>query len=157
MWRQPYWFLNKIHAAGSKSQQLVIKKEMSVIHLSLFSGDVIYSSSLLPSLWSWTLFPAFVAAVGRLLHRTHLLSFSAGNSKQALRCKTCKIAAHLWCTSELSQQLCHGKVQMSVSFLCFTVMRIQKITVLVFGGRTRWGLWTMLSEWVSCGYLGSRF
>ncbi|KAG7279110.1 hypothetical protein CRUP_004053 [Coryphaenoides rupestris] len=32
-----------------------------------------------------------------------------GNSKQALRCKTCKIAAHLWCTSELSQQLCHGK------------------------------------------------
>uniref|UniRef100_A0A3Q3XQC9 SH3 and cysteine-rich domain-containing protein 2 n=1 Tax=Mola mola TaxID=94237 RepID=A0A3Q3XQC9_MOLML len=37
------------------------------------------------------------------------LSLSAGNSKQALRCKTCKIAAHLWCTSELSQQLCHGK------------------------------------------------
>ncbi|XP_024920483.1 SH3 and cysteine-rich domain-containing protein 2 [Cynoglossus semilaevis] len=32
-----------------------------------------------------------------------------GNSKQALRCKTCKMAAHLWCTSELSQQLCHGK------------------------------------------------
>lgn len=39
------------------------------------------------------------------------LSLSAGNSKQALRCKTCKIAAHLWCTSELSQQACHGKVQ----------------------------------------------
>lgn len=35
----------------------------------------------------------------------------AGNSKQALRCKTCKIAAHLWCTSELSQQACHGKVR----------------------------------------------
>ncbi|XP_067472490.1 SH3 and cysteine-rich domain-containing protein 2-like isoform X1 [Thunnus thynnus] len=32
-----------------------------------------------------------------------------GNSKQALRCKTCKMAAHLWCTSELSQQPCHGK------------------------------------------------
>ncbi|XP_077476118.1 SH3 and cysteine-rich domain-containing protein 2-like [Stigmatopora argus] len=32
-----------------------------------------------------------------------------GNSKQALRCKTCKLAAHLWCTSELSQQPCHGK------------------------------------------------
>lgn len=39
------------------------------------------------------------------------LCFSAGNSKQALRCKTCKLAAHLWCTSELSQQLCHGKVR----------------------------------------------
>lgn len=35
----------------------------------------------------------------------------AGNSKQALRCKTCKIAAHLWCTSELSRQACHGKVR----------------------------------------------
>lgn len=39
------------------------------------------------------------------------LSHSAGNSKQALRCKTCKMAAHLWCTSELSQQPCHGKVR----------------------------------------------
>lgn len=39
------------------------------------------------------------------------LSLSAGNSKQALRCKTCKMAAHLWCTSELSQQPCHGKVR----------------------------------------------
>lgn len=32
-----------------------------------------------------------------------------GNSKQALRCRTCKMAAHLWCTSELSQQPCYGK------------------------------------------------
>ncbi|XP_046710822.1 SH3 and cysteine-rich domain-containing protein 2-like [Silurus meridionalis] len=32
-----------------------------------------------------------------------------GNSKQGLRCKTCKIAAHLWCLSELSQQVCNGK------------------------------------------------
>ncbi|XP_037649241.1 SH3 and cysteine-rich domain-containing protein 2-like isoform X1 [Sebastes umbrosus] len=39
-------------------------------------------------------------------HCKHLI---VGNSKQALRCKTCKMAAHLWCTSELSQQLCHGK------------------------------------------------
>ncbi|KAJ0058353.1 hypothetical protein NL108_013415, partial [Boleophthalmus pectinirostris] len=31
------------------------------------------------------------------------------NSKQALRCKTCKMAAHLWCTSDLSQQPCYGK------------------------------------------------
>lgn len=61
----------------------------------------------------------FLPAVGSLLHLTHLLSFSAGNSKQALRCKTCKIAAHLWCTSELSQQPCHGKVQISFLFLCF--------------------------------------
>ncbi|XP_076864406.1 SH3 and cysteine-rich domain-containing protein 2-like isoform X2 [Brachyhypopomus gauderio] len=35
-----------------------------------------------------------------------------GNSKQGLRCKTCKVAAHLWCTSELSQQSCYGKAGM---------------------------------------------
>uniref|UniRef100_A0AAV2KIJ3 Phorbol-ester/DAG-type domain-containing protein n=1 Tax=Knipowitschia caucasica TaxID=637954 RepID=A0AAV2KIJ3_KNICA len=34
---------------------------------------------------------------------------ATGNSKQALRCKTCKMAAHLWCTSDLSQQPCYGK------------------------------------------------
>ncbi|XP_059896193.1 SH3 and cysteine-rich domain-containing protein 2-like [Gadus macrocephalus] len=39
----------------------------------------------------------------------HCKQMIVGNSKQALRCRTCKIAAHLWCTSELSQQLCHGK------------------------------------------------
>ncbi|KAG7270468.1 hypothetical protein CRUP_017950 [Coryphaenoides rupestris] len=32
-----------------------------------------------------------------------------GNSKQGLRCKTCKLGAHLWCSSELSQQPCSGK------------------------------------------------
>ncbi|KAM8836612.1 SH3 and cysteine-rich domain-containing protein 2-like [Spinachia spinachia] len=32
-----------------------------------------------------------------------------GNSKQALRCKACKLPAHLWCSSELSQQPCNGK------------------------------------------------
>uniref|UniRef100_A0A3B4YQK5 SH3 and cysteine-rich domain-containing protein 2 n=1 Tax=Seriola lalandi dorsalis TaxID=1841481 RepID=A0A3B4YQK5_SERLL len=32
-----------------------------------------------------------------------------GNSKQGLRCKACKMAAHLWCSSELSQQPCIGK------------------------------------------------
>ncbi|XP_028675219.1 SH3 and cysteine-rich domain-containing protein 2-like [Erpetoichthys calabaricus] len=32
-----------------------------------------------------------------------------GNSKQGLRCKNCKLGAHLWCSSELSQQLCSGK------------------------------------------------
>ncbi|KAF7690860.1 hypothetical protein HF521_011157 [Silurus meridionalis] len=35
-----------------------------------------------------------------------------GNSKQGLRCRTCKISAHLWCTAELSQQPCQGKVGM---------------------------------------------
>ncbi|XP_053708349.1 SH3 and cysteine-rich domain-containing protein 2-like isoform X1 [Synchiropus splendidus] len=39
-------------------------------------------------------------------HCKHMI---VGNSKQALRCKTCKMAAHLWCTSEVSQQPCHGK------------------------------------------------
>ncbi|XP_054624771.1 SH3 and cysteine-rich domain-containing protein 2-like isoform X2 [Dunckerocampus dactyliophorus] len=32
-----------------------------------------------------------------------------GNSKQGLRCKACKLATHLWCSSELSQQPCIGK------------------------------------------------
>uniref|UniRef100_A0A3B3QEH4 SH3 and cysteine-rich domain-containing protein 2 n=1 Tax=Paramormyrops kingsleyae TaxID=1676925 RepID=A0A3B3QEH4_9TELE len=32
-----------------------------------------------------------------------------GNSKQGLRCKACKVGAHLWCSSELSQQPCSGK------------------------------------------------
>ncbi|XP_006638324.2 SH3 and cysteine-rich domain-containing protein 2 isoform X1 [Lepisosteus oculatus] len=32
-----------------------------------------------------------------------------GNSKQGLRCKACKLSAHLWCSSELSQQQCNGK------------------------------------------------
>ncbi|XP_038128559.1 SH3 and cysteine-rich domain-containing protein 2-like [Cyprinodon tularosa] len=32
-----------------------------------------------------------------------------GNSKQGLRCKACKLAAHLWCSSELSQLACNGK------------------------------------------------
>ncbi|XP_013863086.1 SH3 and cysteine-rich domain-containing protein 2 [Austrofundulus limnaeus] len=32
-----------------------------------------------------------------------------GNSKQGLRCKSCKLATHLWCSSELSQQTCNGK------------------------------------------------
>nr|XP_040047956.1 SH3 and cysteine-rich domain-containing protein 2-like isoform X4 [Gasterosteus aculeatus aculeatus] len=39
----------------------------------------------------------------------HCKNMIVGNSKQALRCKTCKMAAHLWCTSELSLQLCQGK------------------------------------------------
>ncbi|XP_062302866.1 SH3 and cysteine-rich domain-containing protein 2-like [Osmerus eperlanus] len=39
-------------------------------------------------------------------HCKHMI---VGNSKQGLRCKTCKIGAHLWCTSELSQQPCYGK------------------------------------------------
>ncbi|KAF4073540.1 hypothetical protein AMELA_G00244370 [Ameiurus melas] len=35
-----------------------------------------------------------------------------GNSKQGLRCRTCKISAHLWCTADLSQQPCQGKAGM---------------------------------------------
>uniref|UniRef100_A0A3Q2DW14 SH3 and cysteine-rich domain-containing protein 2 n=1 Tax=Cyprinodon variegatus TaxID=28743 RepID=A0A3Q2DW14_CYPVA len=36
-------------------------------------------------------------------------SLYPGNSKQGLRCKACKLAAHLWCSSELSQLACNGK------------------------------------------------
>ncbi|XP_077170601.1 SH3 and cysteine-rich domain-containing protein 2 isoform X1 [Paroedura picta] len=34
-----------------------------------------------------------------------------GNSKQGLRCKTCKVSVHLWCSEEVSHQLCSGKTQ----------------------------------------------
>ncbi|XP_045155266.1 SH3 and cysteine-rich domain-containing protein 2 [Echinops telfairi] len=37
-----------------------------------------------------------------------------GNSKQGLRCKTCKASVHLWCSEEISHQQCPGK--MSTSF-----------------------------------------
>ncbi|KAL1255507.1 hypothetical protein QQF64_013568 [Cirrhinus molitorella] len=33
----------------------------------------------------------------------------AGNSKQGLRCKICKMGAHLWCVSEVSEKPCQGK------------------------------------------------
>uniref|UniRef100_G1QJ30 SH3 and cysteine rich domain 2 n=1 Tax=Nomascus leucogenys TaxID=61853 RepID=G1QJ30_NOMLE len=32
-----------------------------------------------------------------------------GNSKQGLRCKTCKVSVHLWCYEEISHQQCPGK------------------------------------------------
>ncbi|KAH0626892.1 hypothetical protein JD844_002182, partial [Phrynosoma platyrhinos] len=34
-----------------------------------------------------------------------------GNSKQGLRCKTCKVSVHLWCSEEVSHQQCPGKAQ----------------------------------------------
>ncbi|XP_066485202.1 SH3 and cysteine-rich domain-containing protein 2 isoform X2 [Tiliqua scincoides] len=34
-----------------------------------------------------------------------------GNSKQGLRCKTCKVSVHLWCSEEVSHQQCTGKTQ----------------------------------------------
>ncbi|XP_053119973.1 SH3 and cysteine-rich domain-containing protein 2 isoform X1 [Hemicordylus capensis] len=34
-----------------------------------------------------------------------------GNSKQGLRCKTCKVSVHLWCSEEVSHQQCSGKTQ----------------------------------------------
>ncbi|KAG8139943.1 hypothetical protein E2320_002668 [Naja naja] len=34
-----------------------------------------------------------------------------GNSKQGLRCKTCKVSVHLWCSEEVSHQQCLGKTQ----------------------------------------------
>uniref|UniRef100_A0A8D1NE13 SH3 and cysteine-rich domain-containing protein 2 n=1 Tax=Sus scrofa TaxID=9823 RepID=A0A8D1NE13_PIG len=36
-----------------------------------------------------------------------------GNSKQALRCKTCKVSVHLWCSEEISHQQCPGKTSSS--------------------------------------------
>lgn len=32
--------------------------------------------------------------------------FFPGNSKQGLRCKTCKVSVHLWCSEEISHQQC---------------------------------------------------
>ncbi|XP_031750576.1 SH3 and cysteine-rich domain-containing protein 2 isoform X2 [Xenopus tropicalis] len=37
----------------------------------------------------------------------------AGNSKQGLRCKMCKIGVHLWCSEEVSHQQCLGKMSSS--------------------------------------------
>ncbi|KAF7239109.1 SH3 and cysteine-rich domain-containing protein 2 [Varanus komodoensis] len=36
-----------------------------------------------------------------------------GNSKQGLRCKTCKVSVHLWCSEEVSHQHCLGKTATS--------------------------------------------
>lgn len=36
-----------------------------------------------------------------------------GNSKQGLRCKTCKTSVHLWCSEEVSHQQCLGKTSTS--------------------------------------------
>nr|XP_045231953.1 SH3 and cysteine-rich domain-containing protein 2 isoform X3 [Macaca fascicularis] len=36
-----------------------------------------------------------------------------GNSKQGLRCKTCKVSVHLWCSEEISHQQCPGKTSTS--------------------------------------------
>uniref|UniRef100_A0A8C8SDM9 SH3 and cysteine rich domain 2 n=1 Tax=Pelusios castaneus TaxID=367368 RepID=A0A8C8SDM9_9SAUR len=36
-----------------------------------------------------------------------------GNSKQGLRCKTCKVSVHLWCSEEVSHQQCPGKTTTS--------------------------------------------
>ncbi|CAM4705723.1 SH3 and cysteine-rich domain-containing protein 2 [Caretta caretta] len=36
-----------------------------------------------------------------------------GNSKQGLRCKTCKVSVHLWCSEEVSHQHCPGKTATS--------------------------------------------
>ncbi|XP_058532006.1 SH3 and cysteine-rich domain-containing protein 2 [Ochotona princeps] len=36
-----------------------------------------------------------------------------GNSKQGLRCKTCKVSVHLWCSEEISRQPCPGKTSTS--------------------------------------------
>ncbi|XP_036786412.2 SH3 and cysteine-rich domain-containing protein 2 isoform X1 [Manis pentadactyla] len=36
-----------------------------------------------------------------------------GNSKQGLRCKTCKVSVHLWCSEEISHQQCAGKTSSS--------------------------------------------
>ncbi|XP_073901995.1 SH3 and cysteine-rich domain-containing protein 2 isoform X5 [Castor canadensis] len=35
------------------------------------------------------------------------------NSKQGLRCKTCKAGVHLWCSEEISHQQCPGKTSTS--------------------------------------------
>lgn len=35
--------------------------------------------------------------------------FIVGNSKQGLRCKTCKVSVHLWCSEEISHQQCPVK------------------------------------------------
>uniref|UniRef100_A0A8C9EA49 SH3 and cysteine-rich domain-containing protein 2 n=1 Tax=Phocoena sinus TaxID=42100 RepID=A0A8C9EA49_PHOSS len=40
-------------------------------------------------------------------------TFFPGNSKQGLRCKTCKVSVHLWCSEDISHQQCPGKTSSS--------------------------------------------
>ncbi len=72
------------------------------------------------------------ASTALILASLSSLSLSAGNSKQALRCKTCKMAAHLWCTSELSQQPCHGKVRIHSQNQCRPSFHSRCLTLLSF-------------------------
>ncbi|XP_040392758.1 SH3 and cysteine-rich domain-containing protein 2 isoform X1 [Cygnus olor] len=37
----------------------------------------------------------------------------AGNSRQGLRCRSCKAGVHLWCSQEISQQWCPGRAATS--------------------------------------------
>ncbi|XP_028355577.1 SH3 and cysteine-rich domain-containing protein 2 isoform X2 [Physeter macrocephalus] len=39
--------------------------------------------------------------------------FIVGNSKQGLRCKTCKVSVHVWCSEEISHRQCPGKTSSS--------------------------------------------
>ncbi|KAF3704358.1 SH3 and cysteine-rich domain-containing protein 2 [Channa argus] len=55
-----------------------------------------------------------------------------GNSKQGLRCKACKLSAHLWCLSELSQQPCNGKDPLTVQDAPIVIVIYSLITSVSF-------------------------
>ncbi|KAK5884651.1 hypothetical protein CesoFtcFv8_018450 [Champsocephalus esox] len=101
-----------IQPMSSKLQRL--KRSMSFKTIMRSKSVENFFQSLSPSLSIKPLQPQITHCFQDHVFRKptncqHCKHMIVGNSKQALRCKTCKMAAHLWCTSELSQQLCYGK------------------------------------------------
>lgn len=84
-------------------------------------AHLIFATIRIPSLANdW--FKATEIFPDRLMVTCVMFGVNAGNSKQGLRCKSCKMATHLWCSSELSQQPCNGKVRLfAPSSDCYTL------------------------------------
>ncbi|XP_045020736.1 SH3 and cysteine-rich domain-containing protein 2 isoform X5 [Bubalus bubalis] len=55
----------------------------------------------------------FLSQLQRFKRSLSLKTILRRNSKQGLRCKTCKVSVHLWCSEEISHQQCPGKTSSS--------------------------------------------
>lgn len=88
-------------------------------------AHLIFATIRIPSLANdW--FKATETFPNRLIVTRVMFGVNTGNSKQGLRCKSCKMATHLWCSSELSQQPCNGKVRLfAPSSDCYTLRLIE--------------------------------
>ena len=135
-------FCKRMHLLSSScslcqtSQKLGQDLTTSGRSLSISEIIVVYCTCIIPvpRMASWLTGVSHEAILGTgmislsPLTSPSCLCCSSGNSKQALRCRTCKIAAHLWCTSELSQQLCHGKVRLGPALATICTITMQQDT-----------------------------